>query len=81
MALGVRPWRVSMASLYVVCMAYVIYVAFIANVICVMWIVCGVCSGNSLSIILQFVDLFQVHLSVRERARLDGAACTLRQLF
>ena len=47
MALGVRPWRVSMASLYVVCMTYVVYVAFIANMdYVIMWIVWGMLWGT-----------------------------------
>ena len=47
-----------------------------------MWIVCAVCSGgDSRSISLQVVDLFQVHQILKERARLDGAACTLSQAF
>ena len=44
MAHGIKPWRVSMETHMFVCMAYLIYVAFIANMVCVMWIVRGVCS-------------------------------------
>ena len=46
-----------------------------------MWIVWGYALGNSLSISLQFVDLFQLHLSLMARARLEDATCTLSQAF
>ena len=31
---------------YVIDMTYVVEIAFIADMICVMWIACGVCSGE-----------------------------------
>ena len=46
-ALGVRPWMVSMASLYVYMHGFCGYVAFIANVdYLIMWIVWGMISGT-----------------------------------
>ena len=41
----------------------------------------GYALGNSLSISLQFVELFMVLLSLKERARPDSVACTLPGVF
>ena len=44
----------------------------------IMWL-CVLCIfGNSLSNCLQFCWVFKVLLALQERARLDGAVCTLQ---